>query len=221
MAASIRLLLLLSLGFQSACAVGRVYVAVPPRLPANTLGHLDRPLTFNVCIPDIRPGIIDLGRQGTAYRVRRAFAEVGVTAELETSTNDPVDLTITLRREDGGEHTSLAVSALSFSVLPGYDLTAYTLDADLAWAGEARERRTEHLRYQSSERLFIWLPLIVYPDVVATPGGVWERAEKKDAGIRRMVWRLADDIRMRIARDGAMPTMERTGGVTCSKEDAP
>ena len=159
--------------------------------------------------------MIDYGRQGTGMRVKRAFAETGITAELRLSTNDPVDVTITLRSENRGEGTSLALSAMSFSVIPGYRVTTSTLTANLAWAGESGARRTDHLRYQSSEHFFVWLPLIIYPDVVATPGGVWTRAEKSDADIRRMVWRLADDIRLRIARDGAMPPTERTGGVAC------
>ena len=207
-------LLLLSTVWQNACVVARVYVVAPARLPPKTLGTLSRPITFDVCLPEVRPPIVDVGRRATANLVQRAFAEAGVTAEFSLSGSAPVDVTITLLSQFHGD-TSTALSGMSFSIIPGYGGNESTLEVDLAWAGDSQVRRTDHLRYQSREHYFIWLPLIVYPDLIATAGGVWERSEKQEAGLRRMVWRLADDIRLRVAHDGAVPPIELTGGVSC------
>jgi hypothetical protein len=205
------------------CAVGTAYVSAPERLPSESLPPLTRPISFDICMPPrMRPhsGIERL-RQGTGERMRKALSRAGVRAELTPVAGSPVTFTVTFGGTTEGAGSSLALSVLTYSIVPGYFAERRTLDVDLASGEGGPVEKKEHLQYQARTQLFIWLPLIVHPDVIATLGGGWESAKLKDNGFERTIGRLGDDLRARLGPQVDEPPDNGGLGVSCPEPSAP
>lgn len=204
--------LLLATMAAGGCAVGMAHVSAPPRLPAKALPPLYRTISFDVCPAPgelrARPQTVEAHRAALGDTVRRSLSRAGVAAKLAASPGLPVDLTITLR-ETSAPMWSVVLSMLTYSVVPGYGVERKTLDVDLAWDHGARTEKIEHLQYQARTNLFIWLPLIVAPDVIfaVTDGRVAPKVD--DGGLTPMIERLGDDIRVRVGNEVA--DVEATG----------
>jgi hypothetical protein len=213
-----RVLLAISVLTLSGCLVGAERVSAPPRLPSEELRPLTRPITFDVCVsPNIQPPYSFEGdRRVWGEKFRDALSRAGVSAELRSTAESPVDFTIARRLDLDGEW-SMFLSMFTLSVVPGYSVQRTTLDVDFAWVDAAQVPKNEHLQYRSRKALFMWLPLIVYPDVVGGIGGGWESSKSKDGGFDQMVGRFGDDIRARLGRAGKTPSTARGGAVACPK----
>ena len=188
------------------CMVGSAIVEAPPRSPA-ALPRLTRPISFDVCVSrDATPfSRLETKRERLGEQVRSALARAGVPAQFRSSAEQPVDLTLNVDQSWNGSTWALVLSALTWSIIPGYIVERTTLDVDLALADAADGRTTEHLQYRSRKTLLIWLPLIVHLDFMMSSGGGWESERSKDAGFDQMVERLGDDLGARLGRDGETP----------------
>jgi hypothetical protein len=209
------MVLLASMMAFSGCAVGTAYVSVPARLTSAPLPPLIHLISFDVCrSPNSSPT-----REALGDRIRKSLSRAGVTADLSGGGSSPVDVTVTVR-EDQGPGWSALVSLLTLSVVPGYFVERTTLDVDLAWPDAGQVGRIEHLRYQSRVHRFIWLPLIVGMDFFLAPSGVFQSSKVEDGGFEQMVERLGDDIRARLAHGTAAAPVSGAGGVLCPSATA-
>lgn len=86
---------------------------------------------------------------------------------------------------------------------------------------QTRRSKDQHRRYESRLTTVFWVPLIVSPDVVASINGGWQSSKMEDGGdrFRRMLQRLADDIRARPGGedDDGAATSAKAVGVTCPR----
>lgn len=198
------------------CAVAVYRISAPERLPANVLPPLTRSITFDVCLDrngrSLTAFEAERGRAGE--EIRTELAKAGVTARLESSAESPVHFTVTPGWQSEGD-VSWILSALTFSVVPGYGAERRTLDVNLAPADATQGRRPEHLHYLMRTQIFMWLPFIVYPDLVGTLDGGWESLKKREVAFTQMVGRLGDDIRARWGGEGATSRPGVKEGVTC------
>lgn len=202
----------------SGCAVGIVSVRTPERLPAESLPPLTRRVSFDVCIPPGRgpltPAQIEHERKTQGDRIHAALSRAGVEAELTSSPGSPARFTVTERVQH--EHVwSGLLSFFTLSVIPGYVVDRRTLDVDLALGNPAQAGTREHLEYETRASTFIWVPLIVYPDVFVGINGGWVSAKGKDAGFEGTVQRLADDLRHRLGRGEPDSPWSEVDGVVC------
>lgn len=201
------------------CVVGAARVDTPARLPSRTLPPLRRPISFDVCVPhNIEPPSgFEKERLAEGDTVRNALSRAGVPAQLTSTAGSPVEFTLTRRGVEYDGIWSVVVSGLTLSLVPGYYVERRTVDVDLAWPDAAQVRKNEHLQYQSRMTVFVWLPLVVYPDIIGSINGGWESSKEKDAGFEGMVERLGDDIRTRVGRDRETPPLSEGVGVVCPK----
>jgi hypothetical protein len=199
------------------CVVGAARVDTPARLPSKTLPPLTRPISFDVCVShNIEPPSgFEEERLADGDTVRNALSRAGVRAQLTSTAGSPVDFTLTRRGIEYDGIWSLVVSGLTLSLVPGYYVEWRTVDVNLAWPDAARVRKNEHLQYRSRMTVFVWLPLVVYPDIFAGINGGWVSSKEKDAGFERMVERLGDDIRTRLGRDRETTPPSEGVGVVC------
>jgi hypothetical protein len=191
-----RIALLLSITALGGCAVGSAYVSAPDRLASNILPPLAYPIRFAVCN---MPG--HESRNELEDRVEKVLSHAGVTAVRSLGAS-PVDFTVTVR-EHFAPGWSAVVSAMTFSIVPGYFAEQKTLDVELAWRDAGQRDEMEHLHYESRTNAVIWLPLIVSMDFFMSTGGGWASSKVEDGGLKPMIERLGDDIRVRLGRDGA------------------
>jgi hypothetical protein len=215
------LVLAISVLTLNGCAVGVTRVSVPPRLPPEGMRSVTRPITFDVCIPpNIQPrGAFERERREQGEKIRSALSRVGVSAELKSTAESPVDFTITRHAKDQGVW-SVFLSFATLSVLPGYMVSRGIVDVDLAWIDAARVRKDEHLQYESRATTFVWLPLIFYPDFFVGLNGGWESSNVKkrgEAAEEQLFERLGEDIRTRLGRNGEAPPTGRGVRIGCPK----
>lgn len=202
----------------SGCIVGIVSVRTPERLPAAALPPLPQRLSFDVCpsvnlprpLTAVQADHVRDARKRLADRIRGALSLAGVDAELVRA-GSPAHFTVT-EVEKAFEHDgTFLLSLLTFSVLPGYMETVSGLQVALSVRDPQGAIQFAPLRYEAAVRVFTWLPLIVYPDLVGNMGGGWESAKSKAAdgvALDGMILRLADDLRERLGRD-PVPWAER------------
>jgi hypothetical protein len=174
------------------------------------------PIIFDVCFsPSLSPRSATEGeRRAIGDRVQKVLSQTGVPAELTSVAGSPVAFTVTL----GGHYDhdwSMWASLLTYSVVPGYMVERRTVSVDLASRDTAGGEKDERLEYEARTRRFIWLPLIVYPDFVASINGGWESAKSKDGGFEATVARLGDDLRARLGRAGGVAPTSPAAGVVC------
>ncbi len=113
---------------------------------------------------------------------------------------------------------SMFLSFVTLSVIPGYGVARMPLEVSLAWRDPGQAERQERLRYEYSLSTFIWVPLVVHPDLFAGLNGGYDESPKiAQAALERTVARLADDLRVRLASaDPAAPPGD-VAGVTCPR----
>jgi hypothetical protein len=185
------------------CAVGIARVRAPERLPAEGLPALARRVTFDVCAPS---------REALAGRIREALARAGVQAELVAGPGLPADFTVTLRERRYEHGWSMALSMLTFSIVPGYLAERHDVEAHVG---------LERLVYERGVDGYLWAPFIFRPDFIGSVNGGWESARYKGmyegmgAGFDETIQRLADDLRARLGREVAAAPSSEAAGVTC------
>src|SRR5512138_2837504 len=200
-----RLALVLSMLALDGCAVGFATVRAPDRLAPERVPSLSRRLTFDVCKTNERE---ELGA-----RIREALSRAGVEADLIISSPGmPADFVVTQRERRYQHGWSMALSLLTFSIIPGYASERRDVEARIG---------RELLVYERGVNHFVWAPFIVHPDFVASVNGGWESARYKEmyggagAGFERTVERLADDLRVRLGREDPEAPSREAVGVTC------
>ena len=215
------LLPLLALGCLS---IGIASVTKPERLPQEGLPALDQRLLFDVCVlPDTaayqaRPAQRDYLRTSVANRITKALARAGVRVQLVSPAGAPVHFTFSDTEVDDYEW-SMVLSAVTFSIIPGYFAERHVMDVSLARADPARLGRPERLQYRSKKAGYIWAPFLVYPDFIESPVAAWGSEKYTDGGFEGTMARLADDLRDRFGRGGAPAALDSKSGVTCPVPD--
>jgi hypothetical protein len=200
------------------CMVGTEYVKAPERLPSKDLPELVHPVTFDVCIsPDIRPlSAFERERRKVGDRIQKQLVSAGVPAELTPVAGSPVTFTVTSSGSYEGPAWSFWLSFFTLSVVPGYFAQHTTLDVNF---GQRDAAENEHLLIGFRSQLFIWLPLLVHPDVFAGLNGGWESSKKHDDAFDRTVERLGDELRLRLGRDGGA-SRPNEGRAVCPRAGA-
>ncbi len=202
----------------SGCAVGVVSIRTPERLPPEGLPALTRPLRFDVCLrlEGWEPSTTEFLRHGRlplGDALRTALARAGVEAELVSIPGSAAHFTVAQPAPSYEHGWSMMLSMFTLSVVPGYAVERHPLHVNIASTDASRAGRPEHVEYETTVSHFVWVPLIVHPDYVASINGAWQSARYEEGGFERMVQRLADDLRARFGRAGAV--WNEADGVTC------
>ena len=217
-------ILLLPLLASGCLSIGIASVTKPERLPQEGLPALDQRILFDVCVlPDTwayraRPAQREDWRAGVGSRITESLARAGVKVQLVSPAGAPVHFTFT-DTELIDYEWSMVLSAITFSIIPGYIAERHVMDVSLARTDPAQPGRPEPLQYLSKKAGYIWAPFLVYPDFIESPVAAWGSEKYRDGGFEGTMARLADDLRDTFGRGGA-PALRGSGaGVTCPVPD--
>ena len=179
----------------SGCLVGMVRHDLPPaiaRAPPAPRGPYAFEVTNDPAMADLVAGRL---REHWERTIQIGLARYGIDAQLgrEAAGVARVRFTVT-PREQTSNLGWLLVSFFTFNAIPSYEDTTQSLDVAIFVSGAGGT--TRH-RYETRERAYYWLPLVVLPDILGTISGGWESERSRrdrEAGPERIVAHLAADL---------------------------
>ncbi len=188
---------MLVLSCLQACAVGVMKVE-GPQLLTDKLVSMNREVYFEVCAPPEFKNSAWSKVMGEKIKsiLQRDFA---VDAHNGVpSVNRPFFHFLFIPKQDYLYMPFMAISVATFGILPGYGVGRTIIDMPFTAKDANGEIIQERYKYEQRNRYFLWLPLIFYPDIVATLNGAYVNKDKEDLGLELVLNRFIHDASERM-----------------------